>query len=276
MTIYVNNYMVESFKFPGGEIHVCLSEDIRMTLCAESTCVDAWLYSSDDIFELLLTINAVRNFCRSNVDIILRIPYLPYARQDRVCNEGEAFSLKVMEDIIDSLNVKSVKVYDPHSRIKYDTMDMGIILLTNFLEKQIIFPDEGAKNRYKYLTSFDISFKDKDIRYASKVRCPKTGEITSTCFDVTGCKNDLIIIDDICDGGKTFIELAKIIREDDTKDIKRNLCLYVTHGIFSKGFEELKKYFDHIYCYHTFLFEDELDNEFLTIFSSHRRKRNVY
>ena len=50
-----------------------------------------------------------------------------------------------------------------------------------------------------------------------------------------------IIVDDICDGGRTFIELGKIIRKDYDR-----LILCVTHGIFSKGVEPLDV-FDEIY-----------------------------
>lgn len=60
---------------------------------------------------------------------------------------------------------------------------------------------------------------------------------------------DYIIIDDICDGGATFLNIAKEIRNNHFKslyDIK--IYLIVTHGIFSKGFDELSKYFDGIYC----------------------------
>jgi ribose-phosphate pyrophosphokinase len=51
-----------------------------------------------------------------------------------------------------------------------------------------------------------------------------------------------VIVDDICDGGRTFLEIAKTIRSK-----KRNISIFgdkiylvVTHGIFSAGFDELK------------------------------------
>jgi ribose-phosphate pyrophosphokinase len=54
----------------------------------------------------------------------------------------------------------------------------------------------------------------------------------------------IIIIDDICDGGRTFIELAKVIKEQTDKPI----YLVVTHGIFSGGFEKLSDVLDGIFC----------------------------
>lgn len=59
------------------------------------------------------------------------------------------------------------------------------------------------------------------------------------------CKKDYIIIDDICDGGATFINIAKEIKKAYSCN---HIYLIVTHGIFSKGFYELCDYFDGIYC----------------------------
>jgi len=53
-----------------------------------------------------------------------------------------------------------------------------------------------------------------------------------------------VIIDDICDGGRTFVELAKVIKENQS-DAK--IYLIVTHGIFSAGFNDLNKFFEKIF-----------------------------
>ena len=53
-------------------------------------------------------------------------------------------------------------------------------------------------------------------------------------------------IDDICDGGQTFISLAQSLKKQGAAEI----FLYVTHGIFSKGLDQLKTCIQHIYCYH--------------------------
>ena len=54
--------------------------------------------------------------------------------------------------------------------------------------------------------------------------------------------SNCLVLDDICDGGRTFIELAKA-----TSGIQFDLQLAVTHGIFSKGREELNKYYSKIH-----------------------------
>jgi hypothetical protein len=57
-----------------------------------------------------------------------------------------------------------------------------------------------------------------------------------------GCK--FVIIDDICDGGRTFIELAKAIL-DKVPDAK--IYLIVTHGLFTSGFDQLNEYFEKVF-----------------------------
>ena len=61
-----------------------------------------------------------------------------------------------------------------------------------------------------------------------------TGDIINTT--VNNIPNDiakarLLVCDDLVDGGRTFIELAKVLKPHNPKE----MALYVTHGIFSKG-----------------------------------------
>ena len=44
------------------------------------------------------------------------------------------------------------------------------------------------------------------------------------------------MIDDICDGGRTFIECAKLLKAAGVG----SMALYVSHGIFSKGLDPLE------------------------------------
>ena len=71
---------------------------------------------------------------------------------------------------------------------------------------------------------------------AKKVRDVATGQIMKTEIDsdqLVGV-DTAIIVDDICDGGRTFTELSKVIRESG---FQGELILCVTHGIFSKGLD---------------------------------------
>jgi ribose-phosphate pyrophosphokinase len=109
----------------------------------------------------------------------------------------------------------------------------------------LVSPDGGAlKKIYDVAAEFQIT----DLVTAIKHRDIKTGKITHTEVPLKPLEHEydkkFVIVDDICDGGRTFIELAKAIKER-THDSK--IYLVVTHGIFSAGLLELSKYFEKIY-----------------------------
>ena len=73
---------------------------------------------------------------------------------------------------------------------------------------------------------------------------------------------NFVICDDICDGGRTFIEIAKAIRNIRPEEVfGDNIYLVVTHSIFSAGFEELEKWFTGIYTTNSV---KDIDNELVT------------
>ncbi|UUZ75448.1 hypothetical protein LP414_27415 [Polaromonas sp. P1(28)-13] len=84
----------------------------------------------------------------------------------------------------------------------------------------------------------------KDVVRADKTRDTLTGKITGTAVYSQDVGNrDFLILDDICDGGRTFLELAKELRKLTTG----KLYLYVSHGIFSQGCLHLARHFERIY-----------------------------
>src|SRR5690349_11711379 len=100
---------IESFDFPSGcEPHIRLKSNIQ-----DRILITHRLKTPKDIIILMLTVDALR---RENAKYIeLFIPYVPFARQDRVMNSGEPLSLRVMANIINSMNLDKVAFFDPHS-----------------------------------------------------------------------------------------------------------------------------------------------------------------
>lgn len=239
--------LIPSFSFPGGEINVDVS---TVPPRVQHATLRAYLTKSEDIMKLLLTTDALRRRC-PDIELSAYIPYVPYARQDRVCNPGEALSIKVMADLINSCNFKSVHIVDPHSDVTPALINNCIVksvedifkvhFTTTIDTKSNIFvaPDAGAlKKVQKVARTYEVP-----VISAEKVRDTKTGEIIDTKIHITeelivGMINKrLTIIDDICDGGRTFIEIAKKLQVYLPKEIN----LYVTHGIFSQGLDPLIK-----------------------------------
>jgi ribose-phosphate pyrophosphokinase len=236
--------------FPSGiEPHIKL-KDVSSLL---PVVITARVSKMEDLFRLLLTVDALNRL--GVKDITCFIPFLPFARQDRVMVEGEPFSLKVIANIINSMNLSSVYFYDVHS-------DASTILvnnsksITNHLFVQtclegvedymIVSPDAGAYKKIYGLCKF-LGYT-RDIVLCNKVRDLSSGQIKNIdCGSTDVVGKDLYIIDDICDGGGTFTLLSDKLRERGAKSVN----LIVSHGIFSKGVDALYN-IDRIYTTNSF------------------------
>ena len=258
---------VESTIFPGGEVHIKslkLSEPYYNHLYASIT-------NSDDLVKLLLATDAFKRQYGFVPELYL--PYIPYARQDRVANRGEALSIKVLADLINLQNYPKVHVLDPHSDVSAALINNVCITdCTAFAKKVwdnlpdeyadeliIIAPDAGALKKTHKIAK--VLKYDKEVIFCEKKRDTKTGEITGTKVYFDDIKDKMFIIfDDICDGGRTFIEIAKVLKEQGAKKV----ILAISHGIFSKGLEVIFEYIDELLWTDSFkhLEETEFSIEF--------------
>lgn len=172
----------------------------------------------------------------------LDMSYLPYARQDKDISNESTFALHSFAHIINSLNFNKVTALDAHSRVAStliknfeDVFPDNQIGLAIDISKSnmLLFPDKGAAIRYgnKFTQSYII---------ANKVRNQLTGHIDTVDIDFNNNKmsnlDNILIVDDICDGGMTF----QLVTQQLVKLGFTNINLYVTHGIFSKGTQVLR------------------------------------
>lgn len=239
--VYVYKTDCKVFNFPAGEVSVRLNED---TLRDVSTIV-AHIQNSDNIMQMLLLNDALRRVGQQQINLLL--PYVPYSRQDRVCNSGEALSIKVFCDLVNSCNFNSVFVMDCHS-------DVTLALLNNVqhahqsvvfsqIEKDwantiIISPDAGA---LKKAEQFAKDRGAKGVVVANKKRNVSIGDIEYVRLTESVANEDVFVVDDICEGGGTFLLLAEQLQEAKSKEIA------VSHGIFSRGTEVLTNVYDKVY-----------------------------
>jgi len=271
-------------KFPDGQQDVWINPDI----IGVSNCVlikshfNSWL----DL-ELIACTKAALNEMGIN-HVHLFIPYFLGARSDRKFKDGGTWYLKdVICPAINNLNFQKVIVVDPHSDIVGNLItNISIIKNGKYVAKFlmnvcgvyggvakscIISPDAGAEKKI-----YDLA---RDINYPGEVVCcykvrNKEGQIVKTIVtkdDFEG--KDVFIVDDICDGGRTFIELSKELKK---RNIGR-IYLIVSHGIFSKGIDVLREHFNRVYCtnsigkvkselnYDSFVVYHDIFNETLTV-----------
>ena len=231
------------FKFPTGEIQVTLSPKFlnkNYVFEAFPVTITGSILSSDNLIELLQLNNALNSAGVNSNLIRLVMPYCAYSRQDRICNPGESFSLKVFAQLINSCNFASVTTWDNHS----DVSTALINNCTNIHVKDLIEP--VSNNEYDYLVSPDAGANKKVFALsqatkipmirADKIRDTATGAIIDTQAYTTKEQIEgkrLLIVDDICAGGRTFKELAQKL-----KSIANcNIDLYVTHGFFNNSID---------------------------------------
>lgn len=172
--------------------------------------------------------------------IVIDCPYLPYGRQDKHISNNTTFALSVFLDIMKQPYISQIITLDVHNpnvlkgSFIYNESPRPQILET--VEKCrpdiLCFPDSGALLRYKKILQLNISTIS-----CSKIRDQITGKIINVTVPIVSENyNSVLIIDDICDGGRTFITIAQQLKNQGP--IKK-VYLYCTHGIFSNGLKYL-------------------------------------
>lgn len=242
----------EKFVFSGGEPHIKIQPGFDTE---QPVLITTRIRTFEDMGFLMLAVDALRRMQVKQISAF--IPYFPAARQDRLMVKGEPLSVKVNAQLINSLGLDQVYVFDPHSEVTPALLDnVDVIYNYDFIRQVIamqskenlvlISPDGGALKKIYKLSE---QLGGIPVIECSKVRDVTTGKLKSfTVYaDNLEGKNGLIV-DDICDGGGTFIGLAESL---NSKGIE-SLSIAVSHGIFSKGTDILSPYFEKIYTTNSF------------------------
>ena len=106
----------------------------------------------------------------------------------------------------------------------------------------LIAPDKGAAE--KVMTHYQVSL-GTPCHTLNKVRLD--GRVIYEDYPHDTIQGKVCVVDDICDGGATFLSLAEMLYRSQPN--MSRLDLYVTHGIFSKGTDELLKKYATIYVH---------------------------
>lgn len=222
--IWVNGKKIEQDHFSAGELKIKLWPSNRSRIDL------VWHYEND---AELFTVACIREYYATQ-ECILYLPYLPSARMDRVKNPEDVFTLKTFAHLINSLNFERVYVWDAHSNVGPALIDrchdvnaltwiQEAITQLGYAKDNIclFFPDEGAQKRYGGM------FPDYKQAFGIKNRNWETGKIEG--YMIIGednvKDNHILIIDDICSYGNTFVKAAEALHEAGANGID----LYVTH-----------------------------------------------
>ncbi|WP_233883631.1 phosphoribosyltransferase family protein [Tenacibaculum piscium] len=241
-----NDGQVTSKIIEKGNLHVKIRGNSYQDLFRIATVKEAW---------------DAENILHKTATAILTIYCLIGQRSDRRFNEKESFDLKVIANFLNSMGFDKVEILHPHSSISLALINNSIEIKSyEFVKKAyeaignpiLISPDAGA-----YKTTHEIAEKLKaDLIPSNKVRVAGVPKITIQ-GDVKN--KECLIVDDLADGGRTFNFLAKELKNQGATKV----FLYVTHGQFNYGFDELKENINHIYCTNSY---KDISDDFVTQF----------
>ena len=180
---------------------------------------------------------------KNKIPVAAFLPYIIGGRSDRSFTKtGINYIKDVIAPLINNLNLEKVITLDPHSYCleaginNLEIADLFPIISPMFLKSNfikfdenlvLVLPDEGAKIRLNPFLNFYKDVKNVNFLQCYKKRDANGRVIESIIPEHNVYDKDVLIIDDICDRGGTFIPLAAEFKKRGAKKI----ALYVTHSI---------------------------------------------
>ncbi len=229
---------IELKNFPDKESHIlvrdlesCRGQDVQVL----HRC-----YPKQDssLLQLFLVGKTVGKAARRMEAVI---PYLPYARQDKVWKIGESLSAETICEMIAAAGFSSIATFDCHFVKKAGEVNYGGIKIRNFTLSDslvsyfkakkpaavFISPDQGAKYLVDEIGGASIVKRRGEYANHKKraVRHVESLEVNGN-LDVKG--RDVVILDDMIAGGGTMIRATRAVLALGAASV----CCGCTHGLF--------------------------------------------
>lgn len=226
-------------QFSDGEIQINIEETVRgfhvfVIQATNDPVNDHWL-------ELLIMIDALKRASAKTINVVM--PYYGYARQDRTSRPREPITAKLVANMLVKAGATRVLTLDLHTvqvqgffDIPVDNLFTVPLFSKYYLEKDLDFENlvvvapknSGIKRARSLATDLDAPIAIIDYYQDEQER--------SVGYVIGEVKNKIcILIDDICNTGKTFSQAAEILAENGAKEIYA--C--ASHALFSDNAKEL-------------------------------------
>ena len=209
--------------FPDGESKITLIGKISK----KKSVVVQSMYPPVDT-NLVQALSLITKAKENSAEVVVVIPYMGYARQDREFLPGEIVTMKVLGKLFKSAGASKIIVVDIHSSIGLKHFSIktknvtAIPDLVGFFKKLslknplIVSPDQGGKERAK---EFAKEF-NSDYISLEKTRDRKTGKVKIKTKNLEEVKNrDLILVDDIISTGGSIIKATQFLKKQKCKRI---------------------------------------------------------
>jgi len=174
---------------------------------------------NDRIVQLAFLADAAKRNGAPNVTAV--VPYLAYARQDKVFLPGEGISIETLARMLKGAGIDALVTINIHSenalkKLPFPTTNLSAIplLAEYFVQKGFkkafaLAPDKGAM----YIAEQAQEVLGGDVGHLEKQRDRYTGQTRQTGMGLKVKGQVVIIFDDIISTGGTIIGAAKILRE---------------------------------------------------------------
>lgn len=178
------------------------------------------------LMELIMMISAVKRMGAKKVIVV--VPYLAYARQDKIFRPGESIFAETVMVILESLGINELYLVDIHAPKVLETVSFKSVnidsmkILAEHVKSLgaddivVVSPDKGAVERSK---AFARYFGEKTpVDFFEKKRDVTTGEITMS-GELSLENKDVVISDDIIATGGTMANAIKLAKESGAKKV---------------------------------------------------------
>jgi ribose-phosphate pyrophosphokinase len=225
----------EIFIFPDGERRIQIQENVvdEDVVIVQPTTPPV----DTSYFELFFLADAAKRSGARSVTAV--VPYLGYQRQDHVFRDGEAVSLEVIVNTMQSVSIDKVISFDLHTIKIPEVFSIPMVhlsaleLFAEEIKKQgwagldtvLVSPDMGGIRRIEMLSKMlsDMPYvtieKNRDLATGHVEMAEITGEVT----------HRVVIVDDMISSGGTIVKAAEALKKKGAKEV----YVFVTHPVFS-------------------------------------------
>ncbi|MDC4231520.1 MAG: ribose-phosphate pyrophosphokinase [Nitrosopumilus sp.] len=208
--------------FADGESKITLSGELskRKTIVVQS------IYPPVDT-NLVQVLSLISRAKEKSSEVIVVIPYMGYARQDREFLPGEIVTMKVLGKLFKGAGASKIIAVDIHSMVglKHFTIKTKNVTaipdLVKYFKKLslknplVVSPDQGGKDRAK---EFAKEFGTEYIALEKK-RDRKTGKIQIKTKNTDVMDRDLILVDDMISTGGSIVKATQFLKKQKCKRV---------------------------------------------------------
>ena len=230
---------LRSQKFSDGELCVDFTDSVR----GKRVYILSSPNTSDEIIKLELAIDAAKRAAAHEIIVIL--PYFPYARQDKKDQSRGPIGAKVMALKLEALGATSIITYDLHA----DQIQGFFQIPVTHIEGKNVFddyiyalsasgltniilcgPDAGSGKRVKRMKDQLLKKYNVNLNYVMLDKTRKEANVIDEMVIIGDVRNkDVIILDDMVDTAGTLCKAAEVLIENGAKSVRA----IISHGVLS-------------------------------------------